>query len=347
MRIDDIDTPVPVIDLNIMEHNIQRLQAYLDEHAIGNRPHIKTHKIPEIAHRQLAAGAIGITCQKLGEAEVMAAAGIRDILLTYNVIGPQKLARLVRLAKRTQLIVALDNLTVARGIAEAARDADLMVDVLIEFGTELERTGVPSAAGLVELGHQVDALAGLRLRGLMVYPSSPANAERIDGAVRLMQAAGLPTDIVSGGGTPSAMQAHQVPHVTEHRAGTYVFNDTLTIERGAATLDDCALTVLTTVVSRPTADRAILDAGSKTFSSDGGIPVGYVVGFPEARIYKMNEEHGYLDVGHCDVKPDIGDRLHVIPNHACGTMNMHDVVYGVRGDNVEVIWEVAARGKVR
>lgn len=347
MKIDRIDTPAPVIDLDIMDRNIQRLQGYLDEHGIGNRPHIKTHKIPEIAHRQLAAGAIGITCQKLGEAEVMAASGIHDILLTYNIIGPPKLERLVRLARRTHLMVALDNLTAAGGIAAAARNAGLTIDVLVEFGTELERTGVPSAAALLELAQQVDALAGLRLRGLMVYPSSPANAERIEDGVRRMRAADLATDVVSGGGTPAAMQAHEVPSVTEHRAGTYVFNDTLTVERGAASLDDCALTVLTTVVSRPTPDRAILDAGSKTFSSDGGTPVGHVVDFPAARIYKMNEEHGYVDVGECSAKPEIGDRLHVIPNHACGTMNMHDIAYGVRGDEVEVIWNVAARGKVR
>jgi D-serine deaminase-like pyridoxal phosphate-dependent protein len=347
MRVDDIDTPAPVIDLGIMDSNIGRLQAYLDQHGIGNRPHIKTHKIPAIAHLQLAAGAIGITCQKLGEAEVMAAAGIRDILLTYNVIGRPKLERLVRLARRTQLIVALDNLTAARGIAEAVQDAGLTVDVLVEFGTELERTGVPTPAGLVELARQVDDLPGLRLRGLMVYPSHPANAGRIEEAVESMQAAGLPTDIVSGGGTPAAMEAHRVPYITEHRAGTYVFNDTLTIGRGAATLDDCALTIVTTVVSRPTAERAILDAGSKTFSSDGGPPVGHVVDFPNARIYKMNEEHGYVDIAQCESEPEIGDRLRVIPNHACGTMNMHDVAYGVRGEYVEVIWDVAARGKVR
>ncbi len=347
MRIDDIDTPALVIDLDVMEHNIQCLQAYMDRHGIGSRPHIKTHKIPAIAHMQLEAGAIGITCQKLGEAEVMADAGIGDLLVTYNVLGRQKLERLVRLAKRTDLTVTVDNRVVAQGISDAAESAGVVVGVLVELGSELERTGVPTPAGLVELARRVDELPGLRLRGLMTYPSSPENADRIAEAVERLDAAGLSTEIVSGGGTPSARRAHEVPAVTEHRAGTYVFNDTRMVEAGVATLEDCALTVLATVVSRPTEDRAIIDGGSKTFSSDGGVPVGHVVDRPAALIYKMNEEHGYVDVSDCDVRPAIGDRLRVIPNHACGTMNMHDVAYAVRDGDVEAIWDIQARGKLR
>lgn len=347
MHIDNLDTPALVIDLDVMIRNIQRLQDHLDAHQIGNRPHIKTHKIPAIAHMQLDAGAVGITCQKLGEAEVMADAGITDILITYNIIGRQKLERLVRLAKRADLKVTVDSPIVAQGISEAVTKGNTSVGILVELGSDLRRTGVPAPDALVELATQVDRLPGLNLRGLMIFPSGPANSGHIANAVQQLQSAGLSTEIVSGGSTPTAFKAHQVPEVTEHRAGTYVYNDTMMIDRGAATLDDCALTVLSTVVSRPTVDRAIIDGGSKTFSSDAGLPMGHVLNYPDAEIYDMNEEHGYVDVSRCAPKPNIGDRLRVVPNHACGTTNMHDIVYGVRDNHVDVIWDIQARGKLR
>lgn len=347
MKIGDVDTPALLIDLDVMEHNIRRLQDYMDRHGLDNRPHVKTHKIPAIAHVQLAAGASGITCQKLGEAEVMAAAGIEDILVTYNVVGPQKLERLVRLAKRTHLSVTVDSPEVARGISGAAKAAGVVIDVLVELGSELERTGAPTPAALVELARAVEPLPGLRLRGLMIYPSHPENAVHIAAAVEGLRRAGLPTEVVSGGGTPGAWQAHRIPGLTEHRAGSYIFNDTVMIERGAATVDDCALTVLTMVVSRPAAERAIIDAGRKTFSSDGELPGGYVVEYPEAQLYRLSEEHGFVDVGACRNPPHVGECLRVVPIRAGGAVNMHDVAYGVRGDEVEVVWEIQARGKVR
>jgi D-serine deaminase-like pyridoxal phosphate-dependent protein len=330
-----------------MMRNIGRLQEHLDGCGVANRPHIKTHKVPAIAHLQLEAGAIGITCQKLGEAEVMADAGIRDILITYNVIGRHKLERLVRLAKRVDLTVTVDSLVVAEGISAAVEASGTKVGVLVELATELERTGVPSPDDLVELAHKVARLPGLHLKGMMIYPSSRENAGRIAEAVGGLRAAGLSTEIVSGGGTPAVFQVQEVPDVTEHRAGTYLFNDKATAEKGAATWDDCVLSVLVTVVSRPTPDRAIIDGGSKTFSSDYGVPMGYVVDWPGAQVYKMNEEHGYVDVCACAPKPVIGDRMRVIPNHVCGTVNMHDVMVGVRDNQVEVLWEIRARGKLR
>ncbi len=346
MNIRELDTPALVIDLNIMMCNIRHLQNYLDAHGIANRPHIKTHKIPAIAHLQLESGAIGIGCQKLGEAEVMADAGIKNILLTYNIVGQRKLERLVRLSRRTYLTVTLDSLVVAQGLSKAARAAGVTIGVLVELATEMERTGVPTTAALVELAGQVVRLPGLRLRGLMIYPSGPRNADLIAEAVTSLRSAGLSTEIVSGGGTKTAFQAHEVPEVNEFRAGTYIFNDKRTVDKGVATLDDCALSVIVSVVSRPTPDRAIIDGGSKTFSSDFGLPVGYIINCPKARIYRMNEEHGYVDLSVCAVKPKIGDRLRVIPNHACGATNLHDVAYGVRGDEVEEIWNIQARGKL-
>ena len=344
---DELDTPALAIDLDIMEHNIQRLQDTLQVRNIANRPHVKTHKIPSIALAQLAAGAAGIACQKLGEAEVMADAGIHDILVTYNIMGRTKLERLARLAKRTRLTVVLDNLPTAQGISEAARAAGIEVGVLVELGTELQRTGVPSPRALVELARQVARLPGLQLRGMMLYPSTAENAERVSEAVARLRREGLALEVVSGGGTKAVGDVDWIPELSEFRAGTYVFNDKVTVDKGAAVLGDCALSVVVTVVSRPAPDRAIIDGGSKTFSSDGGLPVGYVWDYPEARIYKMNEEHGYLDLSACAARPEIGERLRVLPNHACGTMNMHDAAYGLRGTQVEVAWAIAARGKVR
>jgi D-serine deaminase-like pyridoxal phosphate-dependent protein len=348
MTIHDLDTPALVIDLNAMERNIRRLQDYFDQHGIGNRPHIKTHKIPAIAHKQVRAGAIGITCQKIGEVEVMADAGLDNILLTYNIIGPQKLERLVRLAKRVDITVGIDNMIVARGISDAAQAAGIKIGIVIELVSAGQRTGVPTPAALIDLAQQVDRLSGIRFRGMMMYPSSAKDADRFEESVAGLKAAGLSTEIVSGGGTPSSVEAHLVPGLTEHRAGTYVYNDKSLLNRGWATVEDCAQTVIVTVVSRPTADRAIIDGGMKTFSSDMGLPMGYILEYPEAKVYNMNEEHGFVDVSmYGGTRPAIGDRLRIIPNHACGTTNMHDVAYGVRGEEVEVIWDIQARGKLQ
>lgn len=347
MNIHDLETPALVVDLDVMERNIQRYQDYFDQHGISSRPHIKTHKIPAFAHKQLAAGAIGITCQKLGEVEVMANAGIEDILLYYNVIGRPKLEKLISLSKRCNLKVTVDHPWVAEGISQAANAAGVTINVLAEMGSYNERTGVPTPAGVVELTKQMDSLPGLAVRGLAIYPTGVQNKDQVAEAVAGMQAAGLSTEIISGGGTPVAMQAHLVPGITEHRAGTYIFNDKMLIDAGVATPAECALRVLVTVASLPVPERGVLDGGTKTFSADGGFPIGIVSDYPEARIYKMNEEHGYLDISNCDPRPRIGDRLWVIPNHVCVTVNLHNQVYGVRGETVEGIWPVAARGLVQ
>ena len=344
--IHDLDTPALAIDLDLMEHNIQRLQDTLQARNVANRPHVKTHKIPSIALKQLAAGATGITCQKLGEAEVMADAGIHDVLLTYNIVGHKKLGRLVQLAKRIHLTVALDSLLIAQGISEVAQSAGIKVGVLVELATEMQRTGVSSPHALVELARQVARFPGLRLRGMMLHPSTADNAEQVSETVACLKQESLPTEVISGGGTKALGHIDSMPELSEFRAGTYVFNDKATVDKGVAVLGDCALSVLVTVVSRPSPHRAIIDGGSKTFSSDLGMPMGYVWDYPEARIYKMDEEHGYLDLSACASKPEIGERLLVVPNHACGTMNMHDVAYGLRGSEVEVIWAIAARGRV-
>jgi D-serine deaminase-like pyridoxal phosphate-dependent protein len=331
-----------------MEANIVRLQAYLDEHKIANRPHIKTHKSPAIAKMQMDAGAIGITCQKVSEAEVMADAGFDDIFLPYNIIGEAKLKRLMALAALINISVTTDSAFTARGLSNAAMLADLSLPVLIECDTGAGRCGVQSPPEAAELARLLGSLPNLHFGGLMTYPSN----EQLDDFVRetrsLLKDDNLPIERVSGGGTPTMWEAHTHLELTEHRAGIYVYGDRLTLRSGAVTLDTCALKIITTVVSRPTSDRGILDAGSKTLSSDLHMleGYGYICEYPEAKIYALTEEHGHVDFSACARKPEIGERVSVIPNHCCVVTNLFDEFIGMRGDQVEVTWQVAARGTV-
>jgi D-serine deaminase-like pyridoxal phosphate-dependent protein len=348
MHIDELETPVPVVDIDRMEANIASLQAYLDEHKIANRPHIKTHKIPAIAKMQMDAGAIGITCQKVSEAEVMADAGFNDIFIPYNIIGESKLKRLMALAARINISVTTDSAFTTRGLSNAAMLADLTLPVLIECDTGAGRCGVQSPQEAAELARLIGSLPNLHFGGLMTYPSN----EHLDDFVRetrsLVKDDHLPIERVSGGGTPTMWEAHLHPELTEHRAGIYVYGDRLTLRSGAVTLDTCALRIITTVVSRPTSDRGILDAGSKTLSSDlhGLEGYGYICEYPEARIYALTEEHGHVDFSACARKPEIGERVSIIPNHCCVVTNLFDEFIGMRNDQVEVTWQVAARGTV-
>lgn len=349
MRVEELETPVPLVDMDVMEANIARLQAYLDTHGIASRPHIKTHKIPAIARMQMEAGAVGITCQKVSEAEVMAEAGFGDIFIPYNILGERKLKRLTDLAARVTVSLTADSPVVARGLSEAAREADLTLTVLVECDTGAGRCGVQSPGEAAELARLIASLPSLHFGGLMTYPTS----EHLDDFVRqtrsLIRGDGLQIERVSGGGTPCMWQAHTHPELTEHRAGIYVYGDRLTMRSGAVTLDDCAIKVHTTVVSRPTKVRGILDAGSKSLSSDlhGLDGYGYICEYPEASIYALSEEHGHVDFSACPRKPEIGERLTVIPNHCCTVTSLFDEVVGARGGDVEVTWQVAARGTVR
>ena len=349
MRIDDLETPVPVVDLDRLEANISRLQSYLNEHGIANRPHIKTHKIPAIAQMQVDAGAIGITCQKVSEAEVMAEAGFTDIFIPYNIIGESKLTKLMALAKRVTISVTADSANVINGLSGAAQRAGLVLPVLIECDTGAHRCGVQSPQEAAELARLIHQLPNLQFGGLMTYPTNEETDTFVRETRALLADDGIKIERVSGGGTPSMWEAQTHPEVTEHRAGIYVYGDRLTLRSGAVTLDTCALKVHTTVVSRPTADRGILDAGSKSLSSDlhGLDGYGHICEYPDAKIYALSEEHGHVDFSACERKPEIGERVTVIPNHCCTVTSMFDEVVGARGDQVEVIWQVAARGTVR
>jgi len=345
MRVDELETPVPVVDIDRLEANISRLQTYLNEHGIANRPHIKTHKIPEIAQMQMDAGAVGITCQKVSEAEAMAEAGFSDIFIPYNIVGEKKLTRLMALAKRVAVSVTADSAVVIRGLSESAQRAGLTLTVLIECDTGLHRCGVQTPHEAAELARLIKQLPNLHFGGLMTYPTS----EQTDNFVRetraLIAKDGLQIERVSGGGTPAMWQVHEHPEITEHRAGIYVYGDRLTVRSGAVTLDTCALKVHATVVSRPTSERGILDAGSKSLSSDlhGLDGYGYICEYPDAKIYALSEEHGHVDFSACARKPEIGERVTVIPNHCCTVTSLFDEVVGARGDQVEVVWKVAAR----
>ena len=343
-----LETPVPVIDLDVVERNLSRMQAYANAHGLALRPHIKTHKLPRLAQEQVALGAVGITCQKLGEAEVMAEAGLNDILISYPLIGAEKARRLAALARRVTMRAAIDNPMALETVALAGQQAGRPIGVLVEFDSGMHRTGVTSVDEALALIAQVRAADGLRFDGLMTYPSSAATVE----FVRAVKDAGVALPIVSGGGTPRAAHAHEIGGVTEMRVGTYIYNDRTLVEGGAATLEDCALLVHATVISRPTATRAILDCGSKTLSSDlipRGASAGYglLLDYPDAVIDRLSEEHGMVDLSRSEAKPALGERVRILPNHVCVVTNLHNAVVASRNGVVEGIWPVVARGLTR
>jgi D-serine deaminase-like pyridoxal phosphate-dependent protein len=348
----DLDTPAVTVRLDIMESNIKRVHGHLARHGIGNRPHIKTHKIPALGKLQMAAGAVGITCQKLGEVEVFTDAGVADdVLLTFNVIGRAKTERLAALARRLRrLAVVFDNDVVARGLSEAAREHRVEIPFLVECDTGFGRNGVQTPEAAFELARTAMKLPGLRFEGLMTFPNrEPATRLFLEQALELFKRSGIPVPVVSGGGTPAIFTAQNFPMLTEHRAGTYLYNDCMVVASGTATWEDCAMRVRATVVSRPTADRAILDCGTKVLTSDQYTAKGFghVMEYPEAAVTGLSEEHGVVDLSACRARPAVGDVVEVVPNHCCVVSNMVDEVYGVRGTSVEAVWPVAARGTVR
>lgn len=361
MRIADLETPALVIDLDIMERNLSRAAEYAQKHNFRFRPHTKTHKIPALAKRQLALGAAGLTVAKTTEAEVMMSAAPEELLIAYPVVGAEKAARIARLAARTNVTVSLDNFVAARAISEAAARAGVEVGVLVEIDAGLHRVGVTTGEALRQLALEAARLPGLRFEGLAFYPGhikhmdpvatvSLTAVERcLKDAIGTLERAGLHARIVSGGSTPALFQSHLVPSANEIRPGTYIFNDRNTVFSGACEWSDCAAYVLTTVASTSVQDRVILDGGSKTFSSDRTVVAGFgrIVDAPDALFEKMNEEHGFVDTRGSSKKWRVGEKVRVIPNHICVAMNLHEKVYGCRGENVEETWQVEGRGKLQ
>jgi D-serine deaminase-like pyridoxal phosphate-dependent protein len=347
----EFGTPAVVIDLDVVQRNIARVQGICDAAGVANRPHIKTHKVPALAQMQIAAGARGITCQKLGEAEVMADGGVDDILVSYNLIGAARSGRLAALRRRLDLTICADNPVTLAAYAEAAAQAEADIGVAIECDTGRKRAGVETPAEALALAKLIKDTKGLSFRGLLFYPTEtswPETQKFFDEVSAGLRALGLDASLVSTGGSPNLPNVGKLKGATEHRAGTYIFNDRMQVAAGVATLADCALNVFTTVVSRAGPDRGILDAGSKTLTADSGGLDGYglILEHPEARIKGFAEEHGFLDLAKCNARPSVGDVVRVVPNHVCVVVNMVDQLIAVRGHEIVDVYPVAARGKL-
>ena len=360
--LDDLSTPAVLVDLDVLERNIARMAGWARDAGVRLRPHAKTHKCPQIARLQRAAGAWGLSVAKVGEAEVFADAGFDDLFVAYPVVGEDKGRRLVALGDRVRLAVGVDSVEGAATLAGPFQDAGRSLDVLLKVDVGYGRVGVtPDRA--VAVGQAVAELPGLRLRGVFTHAGhgylaetkagvddiARQEGERLAAAASDLRAAGLPIEEVSVGSTPTAAQAMRVAAVTECRPGNYVFHDATQVALGTCRLEDCALTVVATVVSVPAPDRAVVDAGSKTLSSDPLRPraggYGQVLG-RASRIEKLSEEHGVITVAPGDVFR-VGERVRILPNHACVVANLHDRLIGVSGGRVETVLDVAARGRVR
>ena len=346
----ELQTPAVLVDVDIAQANIDRFQSYCDGHGLPTRPHIKTHKLPCFAKAQLAAGSIGITCQKITEAKAMISeGGISDVLLTYNIVGAAKIQALRALAGQVTLSVVADNATVIKGLA-AGFDASAPLRVLVECDTGAQRCGVQSQEEALALARIIDAADGLRFGGLMTYPPAGDQSkvnEWLSTAISLIESQGFAIETVSVGGTPNMWRAHEVPVATEWRAGTYIYNDRSMVDRGICEISDCALTVMATIVSRPTEKRAIIDAGSKVLTSDllGLDGHGHVIGHPDIRIDQLSEEHGRM-TSEAPIPFAVGDRVRIIPNHACVVTNMVNTLSLVAGDDFVETKVVPARGCV-
>ena len=359
MNLNDLDTPVLLADLDILERNIARMARISHNGGKALRPHTKTHKTPEIARMQIAAGAQGLTCAKLGEAEVLVDAGFDDVFIANQIVGPLKIERLLNLALRARITVAIDSVEVALPIGDAAAARGIRVPVRIEVDTGLGRAGARSAPEVLAIARCAAESRGLEFAGIFTHEghlyksAEPALAAahaagQMLGTADMLADAGLPCEAISVGSTPGASLMAPYEGLTELRPGVYVFNDRTQVRLGAPG-EACALTVLATVVSVRSDGKIIIDAGTKSMASDCPFEdrtFGEIVGHPEVRFVGASEEHGHLmPEGGTTLR--VGDRMRIIPNHACTCVNMHDMMTAVRGETVEATWTIAGRGKIR
>jgi len=359
-----VETPALVVSEEILHANIARMAAFARSTGVGLRPHIKTHKTPKITRLQLAAGAIGITCAKVGEAEVMVhEAGVQDVLIAYPTVGASKYERLVALMDHARIIQAVDSLAAAKLISRTMTKFDAHMDVAIEVNTGQNRSGVPYGKDTIELAREIVRLPNLHLVGIMTHEGQANSAppDEIEGIAMTagrnmidtagaIRAEGIDLPMVSVGSSPAAFYTPRVEGVTEMRPGTYVFNDNSALRFGQFGVSDMAARFVATVVSRPAGDRAVLDTGSKSLAMDPSkahAGHGYIVGHPEAVIVKLSEEHGVVELPSGEAGFDVGDRVEVIPNHICPTVNLMDELFIVRDGHIVDTWPIAARGKVR
>jgi D-serine deaminase-like pyridoxal phosphate-dependent protein len=360
----DLDTPATLIDLDRLEKNIHEWPASAQHRGVKFRAHIKTHKIPEIARMQLAAGACGIVCAKVSEAEPFANAGIDDICIAYPVVGEVKWQRVAALAKTgASVTVNCDSQDAARGLSKAAAKAGITINVHIDIDSGLHRGGIPCEDELAirQLADDIRSLPGLELAGITTYRStgfpgapSPADAGHAEGRLLVevadrLRAKGIRVAEVAAGSTPTGKWVAEVPGITEVRAGNYVFNDLMQLDHGIASEDQLALSVLCTVVSKHAGGHLTIDGGTKTFSGDaGGVGTGRAAPANIARavdrkvfVERLNEEHGVARTEE-DVK--LGEKVRFFPYHACTCANLSDEIIGFRGERVEAVWPVSARG---
>lgn len=358
--LEQLETPVPIVDMDRLAFNLDRMAAYATLHGLRLRPHVKTHKSPRIAAEQLRLGAIGMTCATLREAEVMAEV-CDDILVAYPPVGAARLERLARLPQDVRVTVAADDAHALDALNVAARLGQRQFDVLVEADLGMHRVGVSSPERAVAIAQHIDRASALNFAGMLFYPGhiretvseqGPALAQlgaNIASYVAALEAVGLPPRIVSGGSTPSAWRMHEVPGVNEVRPGTYVYNDRTTALIGACDWDDCALTVLATVVSVAVKGQAVIDAGTKALGREPlraeGDGYGALLDHPEVVVSRMSEEHGILDLSKTTWRPRLGDQVRVVPNHVCIVVHLFDEIIGVRGHAVETRWPVEARGR--
>lgn len=377
MKIQDLDTPALIIDLDKLEFNIRDMADFARQQGVKLRPHLKSHKIPEIARLQVEKGAVGVTVAKLGEAEVMAQAGIYDLLIANQITSPAKISRLLDLAERVKVGVAVDSLEGAKNLSEAAEARNRQLGVLVEVDSGLRRCGVLPGAEVVELVREIGKLPGLVFEGIFTHAGHAYAREnwqqvlevgRQEGEImletaRLLTDAGIAPGEISVGSTPTAKISGRIAGITEIRPGNYVFYDAIQVALGVVGPERCALTVLSTVISTPAADRLVLDAGSKTLALDKGAHgVSLVKGFgiildeyglpwSGLTLERLSEEHGVVtiteNVQNAKNRPQFNTRVSIIPNHACTVINLFDQVYAVRGEVVETVWKVAARGKLQ
>ena len=349
--IQDIDTPAIIVDLKIVKENINAYQKYCNDVGITLRPHIKTHKIPALAKLQVKAGAVGITAQKISEAEaIISEGGIDDVLITYNIIGEKKLRALLDLAKKVKVSVVADSSFCVKGLSKTFKGAGEPISVLVECDTGANRCGVTSPHLACELAELINRSPGLIFEGLMTYPPT-SQAQKINSflsnAKKLIEAKNIAVNTISVGGSPDMWKVQDIPVATEYRIGTYIFNDRSLVEKEICSEDQVALTVLATVVSTPTKNRAIIDAGSKVLTTDlfGMKDHGRIVNFPDLRIIQLTEEHGTI-VSDQNTNLEIGQKILIIPNHACVVTNMLDEVTVITAERNVRNMKVIGRGKV-
>lgn len=358
--LDELMTPAAVVDLDRMEANLDRLAAYAADHGLSLRPHVKTHKAPWIAAEQRRRGAVGVTVATPREAHLMAAVA-DDILVAYPTVNPARTRALLTLPEHVRLTVALDSAEALRQLSELAGAAGRSVGVLVEVDLGMHRCGVARPADAVDLARSAVELPGIEYRGLMFYPGHIRQSvteqtelhetlnRDLATHLQALRDADLEPAVVSGGSTPTWASTHQMPGVTEFRPGTYVFNDRITAEMGACSWDDCAYTILTTVISTAVPGQAVVDAGTKTLSGDqiaapGKDGYGVVLGHRDVKVARRSEEHGILDLSGTDWRPRVGERVRIIPNHVCVSMNLQPKVWGMRDGRVVSSWPNEARG---